>query len=242
MEALDRVREIDWYHTLELPSGQVTEGRFDLRPYVDRYGLPDRLDGKRVLDIGTWDGFWAFEMERRGAAEVVALDIDDERKLDWLEIRRPEEFRRPEEKARGFQLAKEVLDSSVERVDCSLYDARPEDLGTFDLVLCGSVLIHMRDQIKALERIAALCRGLFICAEGYDRLLSLLPLAVSHYRATRPTGVVFWEPNIRAWEEMIGAAGFEDVRRHGRVRLRSRDGYAVSHVIFHATGSALASS
>jgi hypothetical protein len=52
----------------------VTEGLFDLRPYVERYGLPERMDGMRALEAGTWDGFWAFEMERRGA-EVVALDL-----------------------------------------------------------------------------------------------------------------------------------------------------------------------
>ena len=44
----------------------MTEGMFDLRPVVDRYGLPARMDGMRALDVGTWDGFWAFEMERRG--------------------------------------------------------------------------------------------------------------------------------------------------------------------------------
>ena len=49
----------------------MTEGTFDLRPYVARYGLPTDMTGMRALDVGTWDGFWAFEMERRGA-EVVA--------------------------------------------------------------------------------------------------------------------------------------------------------------------------
>ncbi len=69
------VDEIDWYHTQELAPGLVTPGMFDLRPYVDRYGLPESIAGMRVLDVGTFEGFWAFEMERRGA-EVVALDID----------------------------------------------------------------------------------------------------------------------------------------------------------------------
>src|SRR3954447_15154722 len=79
--ALERARQLGWYHTLELP-GLTTEGVFDLRLYLDRYGLPDDMAGIRALDVGTWDGFWAFEMERRGAT-VVALDLDDERDLDW---------------------------------------------------------------------------------------------------------------------------------------------------------------
>ena len=62
-----RVDELGWYHTLELPGGQVTEGMFDLRNQMHHYGLPERMDGMRALDVGTWDGFWAFEMERRGA-------------------------------------------------------------------------------------------------------------------------------------------------------------------------------
>ena len=83
-----RVEDLGWYHTLELPGGQVTEGLFDLRNPMHHYGLPERMDGMRALDVGTWDGFWAFEMERRGA-EVVALDLDDERDLDWPPRRRP---------------------------------------------------------------------------------------------------------------------------------------------------------
>ena len=88
VELSERIEEISWYHTIELAPGVVTPGTFDLRDQVDRYGLPERLDGMRALDIGTQNGFWAFEMERRGAAEVVALDLDDERELDWPPRRR----------------------------------------------------------------------------------------------------------------------------------------------------------
>src|SRR5207248_432484 len=55
--ALTRAKEIGWYHTLELAPGETTEGMFDLRPFVERYGLPERMDGMRALDVGTWDGF-----------------------------------------------------------------------------------------------------------------------------------------------------------------------------------------
>jgi tRNA (mo5U34)-methyltransferase len=30
--------------------------------------------GKRVLDIGAWDGYWTFEALKRGAREVLAID------------------------------------------------------------------------------------------------------------------------------------------------------------------------
>lgn len=87
MQVADRAEKLSWYHSLELAPGYVTPGMFDLRAEVSHYHLPERLDGLRALDVGTWDGFWAFEMERRGA-KVVALDLDDEADLDWPADRR----------------------------------------------------------------------------------------------------------------------------------------------------------
>ena len=36
--------------------------------------IPKDLTGKTVLDMGSFDGFWAFECERRGAKRVLAID------------------------------------------------------------------------------------------------------------------------------------------------------------------------
>ena len=231
MATVQDAQDRAWYHTLELP-GYETPGLFDLRPLVPRYGLPERMDGMRVLEVGTWDGFWAFEMERRGAT-VVALDLDDEAALDWPPRRRPPSF--PEERrGAGFELARELLGSSVERVVLSIYDATPQQLGTFDLVFCGSVLIHLRDQFLALERIAGLCTGTFISAEEYHRPLSLLPWPVSRYFAGRDSAVVFWLPNRRCWRQMMGDAGFDDVVEYSRFTMRATQGYSVRHVVHHA--------
>jgi tRNA (mo5U34)-methyltransferase len=228
MDLADRARGLDWYHTIELGPGVVTEGLYDLRPYVHRYGLPERMDGLRALDVGTFDGFWAFEMERRGA-QVVAIDVEDDRDFDWPASRRPKEFTLRKQGA-GFELAKEVFGSNVERRVCSVYDATPERLGTFDLIFCGSVLIHLRDQVLALERIAALCTRVFVSVEAYDRWLSLLPFAAARYRALRDSSVVFWEPNLRAWREMLMTAGFRAVEQRDRFDLKARPGWKVRHV------------
>src|SRR5579872_3409662 len=83
----DAIAAMPWYHTIELPGGIVTPGEYDHRPIVSKVPLPERLDGLRCLDVGTHDGFWAFEMERRGAAEVVAIDVEDPSELDWPEPR-----------------------------------------------------------------------------------------------------------------------------------------------------------
>jgi SAM-dependent methyltransferase len=127
-----------------------------------------------------------------------------------------------------------MLGSSVERVDLSVYDATPERLGTFDLVFCGSVLIHLRDQLLALERIASVCTGTFISAEAYDPLIGLLPFPVSRYRADREASVVFWEPSLRTWKRMMWTAGFDRVEVRERFKLKSTEGFSVRHAVLHA--------
>jgi tRNA (mo5U34)-methyltransferase len=238
-EALARVRarldDLGWYHTQELAPGLVTPGMFDLRPFVGHYGLPDDLSEMRALDVGTFEGFWAFELERRGA-EVTAIDVDRIQDLDWPRRLRPvEDGRRGE----GFELAKEALGSSVERVGVSVYDATPNRLGgPFDLVFCGSVLIHLRDPMLALERMAGLCAGRLILAEEYSRRLQLLPFAAAEFRGETPWST-WWRPSARSWLAMVRTAGFEDVRRHSRFNMRFRElRKSVPHVVIHARGPA----
>jgi tRNA (mo5U34)-methyltransferase len=211
---------------------------FDLRSEIDRYQLPERLDGMRVLDVGTWDGFWAFEMERRGAAEVVAIDLDDERDLDWPAARRPETF--PDKlRGDGFRLAHEVYGSKVKREVVSIYEALPEQLGTFDLIFCGSVLIHLRDPMLALERMAGLCGGQLILAEEHTRRPGmLLSGAGARFTGNSPWST-WWIPTARTWLEMVECAGFDDVRKHGAFNMRFRGKRkGVPHVVIHARGAA----
>jgi tRNA (mo5U34)-methyltransferase len=229
-DPVSRAREHDWYHTLELRPGEWTEGWFDLRDAVRHYDLPNDMSGMRVLEVGTWDGFWAFEMERRGA-DVTAIDLDDERDLDWPPRQRPAEFpERP--RGAGFQLAKEIKGSNVERIELSVYDATPEELGTFDLVFCGSVLIHLRDALLALERINGLTRDRFISCEVFDPVLSLVPLSAGRFKAHRPA-FEFWRPNLKGWRKMMWAAGFARVERRAIFRMKAKD-MKVPHVVHHA--------
>jgi tRNA (mo5U34)-methyltransferase len=234
-DAIARLRErfdaIDWYHTQELAPDLVTPGMFDLRPYVDRYGLPDDMTGLRVLDVGTFEGFWAFEMERRGA-DVTALDVDRIQDLDWPPRLRPAEDGR---RGEGFELAHAAKGSSVERVGLSIYEATPEKLaGKFDLVFCGSVLIHLRDPMLALERMAGLCAGRLILADEYSRRLAWLPLATAEFRGETEWST-WWRPSPRGWLSMVRGAGFENVEAKGRFNMKLREGGgAVPHVVVHA--------
>ena len=166
---------------------------------------------------------------------MVALDLDDERELDWPPRRRPVAYA-SQPRGAGFALAREALGSRVERVVGSIYHATPEELGTFDWVLCGSVLIHLRDQLLALERIADLCTGTFVSAEEYHRALGLLPLPLARYQADRDRAVVFWQPTARTWRAMLWSAGFDRVVRRARFDMRAGDGartFTVRHQVLH---------
>ena len=205
-----------WYHTLELAPGVVTPGWFDLRPVADRLPWPD-VAGKRCLDVGTYDGFLAFELERRGASEVVATDIGGHEEWDWplaLRERGPAYLAQlAGPKGNGFEIAREALGSSVERVLTSVYDLSPERLGKFDVVVCGSLLLHLRDPVAALGAIRSVCAGSFLSAEQVDLRLSAMRPRQPLARVGPGDEVQWWVPNAAAHERMLEAAGFAVERR-----------------------------
>ena len=212
MSLADEVASIDWYHTLELGPGVVTPGWFDLRHIVDDVGLPRTLEGMRCLDVGTFDGFWAYEMERRGASDVVAVDVLDPQKWDWPagsgEVARREIGKR-KGSGNGFEIAHAALGSNVVRHELSVYEVSPDELGTFDFVYVGSLLLHLRDPIGALQAVRSVCTGSAVLVDAIDLALSLLPggraLASLDGRG-RPW---WWKPNVAAFVRMAESSGFE---------------------------------
>ncbi len=208
-----------WYHTLDVAPGVSTPGVFDLRPVVDRLPWPE-VRGKRCLDVGTYDGFLAFELERRGAAEVVATDISDHAEWDH-EIRLGGQSTEllaeiAGEKGAGFEIARELLGSSVRKKEINAYDLSAERLGTFDVVVCGSLLLHLRDPLRALAAIRSVCGDLFMSIEQVDLLLSRIhprrPLA--NIDGTSGRGQ-WWVANAAGHLRMLEAAGFDVQRSTG---------------------------
>jgi tRNA (mo5U34)-methyltransferase len=130
-----------WWHSFELPDGTVIEGVCDLAGLKDRisqFPISKDLRGKRVLDIGTWDGWFAFEMERRGA-EVLAIDCWDNPLFHEMHAR---------------------LGSHVEYRQIDIYRLTPDRIGRFDIVLFMGVLYHLKHPLLALERVCALTTDL----------------------------------------------------------------------------------
>jgi tRNA (mo5U34)-methyltransferase len=216
------INELEWYHTMELAPGVLTPGWFDTRRILHEVPLPHSLAGKRCLDVGTFDGFWAFEMERRGAAEVIAIDILDPNEWDWPSDSTAEAITaigRRKGKGHGFEIASRELGSSVRRIERSVYDVAQSEIGRFDLIYIGSLLMHLRDPVKALERLCAICDGTIVVVDGIDLLLSLLlprrPVATLDARG-RPW---WWYPNQAGLRRMIEAGGFEVVQGPRRIYM-----------------------
>jgi tRNA (mo5U34)-methyltransferase len=127
-----------WFHNLTLDGIQTAPEHFlgDYpRQKFRRFAaaLPADLTGKTVLDIGCNAGFYAFEMKRRGADRVVAIDTDDR----YLAQAR---------------LAAEVLGHEIELHNLDVY--RVAQLREhFDLVIFMGVLYHLRHPLLALDRL-----------------------------------------------------------------------------------------
>jgi SAM-dependent methyltransferase len=218
-----------WYHTIELAPGVATPGMVDHRPVADRV-LPADLTGVRALDVGTYDGFWAFELERRGA-EVVAIDSEQIDMNEWPPIAR-ERLEREHREAGvelglGFRLAAEQLGSGVRRQALDVYDLSPATLqgGPVDLVFAGAILLHLRDPVRALEGMRSVLRpgGRLISMEPFSLGATLLSprQPVMRFYAHNAT-MRWWFPNLRGLQAWMVAAGFAEVRRLGFVSPPAR--------------------
>jgi tRNA (mo5U34)-methyltransferase len=199
-----------WYHTIELPGGVTTPGLFDTVSAAPKSLIPASLAGKRCLDVATSNGFWAFEMEKRGAAEVVAIDIPGHADVDWPAFDAMADKVLHEQSTKdSFDVAHRALGSKVEHRFLSAYNVSPEELGTFDFVFVGTVLLHLRDPVKVLTAVHSVTKGELVLNESIS-----LPLTLSHPRT--PTarligtgGSNWWVPNVAALKRMTEAAGFD---------------------------------
>lgn len=220
--AHERVAALDWYHTIDLVPGLTTPGWFDTRATVDKVLLPASLEGKRCLDVGTWDGFWAFEMERRGAASVTAIDILDEARWDWPPEWRVRQMsygldylREFKQQGKGFEVAHDIIGSKVERIDVSVYDLTPEEFGTFDFVFLGSLLLHLRDPVSALAAMRSVTGGEAVVADTVEAFASLLRPRTPNFRLEGIDRPWWWIPNRKGLHQMVQSAGFEILETTG---------------------------
>ncbi len=232
-----RIDSIEWYHTIEIADGLVTQGTFDLRPYLPLYKLPESLAGKRVLDIASFDGFWAFEFERRGAGEVVAMDIESFADVDFPPPVR-EKMTRDQLEGRktkeGFSLVHSVKQSKVKLEYCNVYDLAPQRMGKFDMVFSSDLLLHLRDPAKAIQNMRNVTapNG---CAYIADCFHPGLPGNTVCYEGGRRHST-WWIFGLRAFEQMIWDAGFSKVELVNKFKTGGRGQKPwFWHAVFRAT-------
>ncbi len=170
---------------------------------------PGSLQGLRCLDIGTMDGFWAFELERRGGGEVVAIDLVDPERHDSPFSRRHGPPT-PPRALRGttFRLAADLLGSRADYRDLSVYDLDPGDIGEFDVVVMGYVLQMLRDPLRALEAVRGVCRGHLLLLETVSLPLSLVPSPLARLDARRD-GSEWFVFNRRGLRKALELTGFD---------------------------------
>ncbi|MFO0972715.1 MAG: methyltransferase domain-containing protein [Phycisphaerae bacterium] len=202
-----------WYHAFEVAPGIITPGTIatDARAWFDHVGVPASLAGKAALDIGSWDGPYAFELERRGA-RVTAVDIQD-----------PDHT--------GFNTARRILNSNAAYARGSVYDLHRLAPGPFDWVHFRGVFYHLRHPLLAFDRIREVMSptgqlifegecilnhieanpGLeprLTAAQIRDSNVPLMALYRGHFK----DGSNWHIPNWPAVENWLWAAGLEVVR------------------------------
>ncbi len=192
-----QVNKITWFHSIDLGNGVVTPGVDRSARRLKGIQMPASLDRLSVLDIGTFDGFYAFEAERRGG-RVTATDT-----AVW---------RNPHIGRAGFDLAKTVLKSSVDDREVDVLELSPETVGTFDLVLFLGVLYHLPNPLLALERVASVTRRQLIMETHVD-LLGMRRPAAAFYPDDELQGDTsnWWGPNLSGAMGMLRAVGFSRV-------------------------------
>ena len=185
------------YHSFRLPDGRLLDGAMSLEAQDERlapFRLPESLHGKRVLDIGPWDGYYTFEMERRGA-EVTAIDYVD---LDT------------------FRELHRLMGSKAKYHQLDVYELDPKKLGTFDIVLCFGVLYHLKHPLLALEKICAVTRDACLIdsfvvdgAAWEQGIHPTVPYVELYERDELGGQLDNWSgPTVGALEALVRVAGF----------------------------------
>ena len=200
---IEELERKQWYHSFEGIDGVMPLDW--LRERWKRFPIPPDLTGKRVLDIGPWDGWFSFEAERRGAAVV---SVDREEVPNYLEMHRR-------------------LDSKNEYRLLDLYELPGAGLGRFDIVFCLGVLYHLKHPVLGLEIVCGLATDVAIIETFVIEGDPEIPV-MEFYETDELNGHMdnWVGPSVNCVLAMCRTAGF------ARVQLLARDATNVSVACF----------
>ena len=193
-----RVEALSWVHRIDLGGGLVTPGAWKRSALIDRALGRIDFQGREVLDVGTWDGLWAFDVERRGAGSVLAVDDTAQRSLKDQPT---------------FQLAREALASKVQYQDgvdaqCLSAALAPR---RFDVILFLGVYYHLKHPLLAFTELRRLLRpGGILVTEGPvipSRRRAYAEFLYTKVHKNDPSN--WYLPTTRCLEEWIECSFFE---------------------------------
>jgi hypothetical protein len=185
---VDDLSDCAFYHSMDIPGVGEVEGAWDLRPAVDAYLGGIDVRGKRVLELGTADGYLTFHLERQGASEVVSHDLSEHDRWDAVPYARlsrgqgdpaappswvvdPDADRRTSMRRvnNAYWLAHRAFDSQARLVLGDVYSV-PAAIGPVDVSVFGSLLLHTRDPFGALVPALGLTRETVVVTDALGLL------------------------------------------------------------------------
>lgn len=243
-----------WYHCLR-HDGLVSNGTYDVEQYLSNYKFDSNYQGKTVLDVGCSDGYFSLWMKAHGAKRVCGIDSN---KYDGSLAIDPSNYNVEPYKQKYAQYADDyakfravyeryglsnsnklplmakIKDLEVEFQSGTVYDLTP--FGKFDIVMCNSLLEHLRDPITAIEQLYFVTREKCIIAVSsrlktnwFNRNQPLLKYH-GHY-----AGGSFFRLSEASAIAMCKAAGFKDVMIVSRFDMLNRIHRVKNpHFVLHA--------
>ena len=210
---IDRINAADGaYHQLDFGDCGVISGHFDMVKYLHHYHLPDSLAGKSVLDVGTASGYFTLECARRGA-EVTAIDIYEACILDAM---------------------MPSLSAKIRYEKQDLYKLTA-GFGQYDLLICGSVLLHLPDPLGALRAMRSVCLDRLIIstcatADSADNAKPLCEFVGMRAAAAEGDYYSYWSISAAALRNMLRVAGFTRIEHELHFTMSTEPGRPTHHI------------
>ncbi len=211
------MKDIKFYHRVQLPDGSYTPGTCNHGPDggnwpTERFGMPLDLTGKSVLDIGAYDGFFSFEAEKRGG-RVRATNPSAPKGPSWS----------------AFSYLHKELNS---KVASSIVDIEALDENDwlepypYNVVLFYGVLYHLKSPLVAMDNVAKLTAPGGMCLLETAMSMNLdvngpSPPALEYGPNTEGDPTNYFYPN-RLWIETAAKeVGFKAVEHVYTIHNRS---------------------
>lgn len=192
--------ECAFYHAMDIPNHGFVDGPWDLRPATDAYLGNVDFRGKRVLELGTTDGYLSFFIEQQGGT-VISHDLSENDPWDlvpfarlagkrpvsepagglppkplgtgpsWLTDSTPDQKATMRKLNNAYWFCHARFESNARLVQSDVYSV-PRQIGPVDVAVFGAILLHTSNPFLALQRNLELTTETVVVTEalGYLRL------------------------------------------------------------------------